>query len=387
MRLAIVGPLHPLRGGIALHTAEMASAARARGHEVRVLSYSRLYPKAFFPGRSQLDPDPDSAAGAAVERAALLDSCLPWTWPRAAAWLAAWAPDVVVLQRWHPFFAPALATVAARLRAQGTRVVWMVHNARPHEGRAAPWRPLLKLGIRADDACLTHAESELAALRELGVRAVLRRTTHPAPATLASPADPVAARRTLRIPDDEVVFLFFGYVRGYKGVDVLLDALRRLAVQGPPWRAIIAGEWYIDRAAADRAVADPPLAGRVELVDRYLSAEDAARYFAAATVVVLPYRSGTQSGVVPLAYAYGRGVITTRVGGLAEAVRVGESGVLVPPEDPEALAAALEDVRRGRRFATQAIARALARCGWGEFVAVLEDVAAPAPLRSPSPAP
>jgi glycosyltransferase involved in cell wall biosynthesis len=379
VRLAIAGPIHPLRGGIALHTAEMATAAAARGHQVRVLSYARLYPAAFFPGRSQLDPEPEAAATAALERAALLDSCAPWTWPRAAAWLADWSPDLVVLQRWHPFFAPALATVAARSRRRGARIAWMVHNARPHEGGGALWRPLLTLGIQGGDVCLTHAESEIAALRELGVRAGLRRTTHPAPATIAKVVDAGSARRALGLPADEVVFLFFGYVREYKGVDVLLDALGRLAPEGPPWRAIIAGEWYVDRAAADRAVARPPLAGRVEIVDRYLSSEDAARHLAAATVLVLPYRSGTQSGVVPLAYAHGRGVITTQVGGLAEAVRAGESGLLVPPENAAALAEALEEVRRGRRFSAAAIAAAHARCGWDEFVDVLEDVSRPSP--------
>lgn len=377
MRLAIVGPLHPLRGGIALHGAEMAIAARRRGHEVRVLSYARLYPTIFFPGRTQLDPDPEPALLQGIERAALLDSCLPWTWRRAAGWLAKAAPDVVVLQRWHPFFAPALATVAAHLRRRGTRVVWMVHNARPHEGRPGPWRPLLTLGLAPEDHCLTHAGSERDALRALGVRSDVRHVAHPAPAALTvERADPVAARRALGIADDEVVFLFLGYVREYKGVDVLLDALARLAPDGPRWRAIVAGEWYVDRAAADRAIARPPLAGRVVLDDRYLPVTDVARDLAAATVVVLPYRSGTQSGVVPLAYAHGRGVITTRVGGLAEAVRDGESGLLVPPADPVALAAVLERVRHGLRFSADALAAARARAGWDALVAVLEEIAA-----------
>lgn len=377
MRLAIVGPMHPLRGGIALHTAEMAVAARARGHAVRVLSFARMYPGVLFPGRTQLDLDAEPEASAAVERAALIDTCVPWTWPRAADWLTAWNPDLVVLQRWHPFFAPALATVAARLRRRGARVVWMVHNARPHEGWASAWRPLLTLGLQPGDVCLTHAESEVAALRTLGVRATLRCATHPAP-TMAprEQVDAAAARRALALSESEVLFLFFGYVRHYKGVDVLLEALARLAPEGPPWRAIVAGEWYIDRDAADRITSRPPLAGRVALLDRYLPSAEAARLLAAATVVVLPYRSGTQSGVVPLAYAHGRGVVTTRVGGLMEAVASGATGLLVPPEDPAALAAALEQIRRGLRFSPEAIARALARCGWDEFVAVLEDVAA-----------
>ena len=376
MRLAIVGPLHPLRGGIALHGAEMAVAARAAGHDVRVLSYARLYPAIAFPGRTQLDPDPEPEALRPIDRAALLDSCAPWTWARAAQWLAEWRPDVVVLQRWHPFFAPALATIARRLRRRGVRVVWMVHNALPHEGSPLLWRPLAKLGYVAGDVCLTHAGSELRALTGLGVRASVRHVPHPAPAAMtiarASEGD---ARRTLGLADGEVLFLFTGYVREYKGVDVLLDALARLEPAGPPWRAVVAGEWYVDRSTADRQVAASPLAGRVRIDDRYLPVADVARYLAAATVVVLPYRSGTQSGVVPLAYAHGRGVVTSRVGGLAEAVRDGETGLLVPPDDAVALAAALERVRRGQRFSPRAIADMHERCSWSAFVRALEDVA------------
>lgn len=377
MRLAIVGPLHPLRGGIALHGAEMAIAARAAGHEVRVLTYARLYPALVFPGRTQLDPDPEPATLAPVERAPLIDSCAPWTWRRAAAWLRSWRPDVVVLQRWHPFFAPALATVARALRRRGVRVVWMVHNALPHEGHPLVWRPLATLGYATEDLCLTHAGSELRVLEDLRVRAGIRHVPHPAPAAMtAARAAQAEARATLGLAEDEVLFLFVGYVREYKGVDVLLDALARLDPAGPRWRALIAGEWYVDRAAADRAIAAPALAGRVRIDDRYLPVADVARYLAAATVVVLPYRSGTQSGVVPLAYAHGRGVVTTRVGGLAEAVREGQTGLLVPPDDPVALAAALERVRRGLRFRDDAIAEMHRRCGWAGFVRVLEDVAA-----------
>jgi len=326
--------------------------------------------------RTQLDPDPEPAALCAIERGALLDSCAPASWRHAARWLASWRPDVVLVQRWHPFFAPALATVARTLRRRGVRVVWMVHNALPHEGSALAWRPLARLGYAARDVCLTHAASELRALEALGARCEIRRVPHPAPAatTVARVAES-RARAELGLAEGEVLFVFVGYVREYKGVDVLLEALARLGESGPRWRAVIAGEWYVDRTAADRAVAAPPLAGRVRIDDRYLPAEDVARYLAAATVVVLPYRSGTQSGVVPLAYAHGRGVVTTRVGGLDEAVREGETGLLVAPGDPSALADALERVRQGLRFSPAAIDAMREGAGWAAFVRLLEQIA------------
>ena len=139
-------------------------------------------------------------------------------------------------------------------------------------------------------------------------------------------------------------------MRPYKGVDLLLDALSRLEAAGPPWRAIVAGEWYVDRASADARVARPPLAGRVHIVDRYVPDDEAAELFAACDVVVLPYRDATQSGVVPLAWAHGRPVVTTAVGGLPDAVEDGATGLLVAPGDPAALAEALERIRRGFPF-------------------------------------
>ena len=121
---------------------------------------------------------------------------------------------MVVLQRWHPFFAPALASVARVLRRRGVRVVWMVHNALPHEGNPLVWRPLARLGYAAGDICLTHAGTELRALEELGVRAQLRHVPHPAPAAMtAARVSRHEARRALGIADDDVLFLFTGYVR------------------------------------------------------------------------------------------------------------------------------------------------------------------------------
>ncbi len=356
-RFALVGPIHPLRGGIAQHSAGIVAAARARGHDVHVFSYRRQYPKLLFPGRTQLDPDapPPEVAGLTT---APIDSLRPSTWWETGGAIRDRHPDVVLLQRWHPFFAPALATIAGRVRG-ASRVAWMVHNARPHEDRV-PWGRLRTLGYRGEDVCFVHAAAEEEALRALGVGCEVRRLAMPAPATVAV-ADEARARRRLGVEEDEVVFLFFGHVRAYKGVDVLVDALSRLEPAGPRWRAIIAGEWYVDRSSVDEALARAGLGARVHVDDRFVPLAEVGDYFAVATAVVLPYRSGTQSAVVPLAYAYGRPVVTTRVGGLPEAVLEGETGLIVPPDDAASLASALESIRAGRRFAAEALALARAR--------------------------
>ncbi|MFM7736656.1 MAG: glycosyltransferase [Alphaproteobacteria bacterium] len=375
MRLAIVGPAPPWRGGIALHTAEMAAAARAGGHETLVASFTRLYPSLLFPGTSQLEPGAAPPSTDDPDATPLLDSLDPLSWRRTGAAVADFRPDMVVLQRWHPFFQAALAAVARAARRAGARVAWMVHNAEPHEGVPFPAK-LATLGFRDGDAFLVHAASEARSLATLGVRAPVAVLRHPVPVRNVQRRERAAARIFLRVPEDEILFLFFGYVRPYKGVDLLFDALARLAPAGPPWRAIVAGEWYVDRASADARVARPPLAGRVHLVDRYVPDAEAADLFAASDVVVLPYRDGTQSGVVPLAWAHGRPVVTTAVGGLPEAVDDGATGLLVPPGDARALADALERVRHGLRFDPTRIDEAVARAGWREFVVALEGIAA-----------
>ncbi|MDG2305481.1 MAG: glycosyltransferase [Candidatus Binatia bacterium] len=369
-RIAIVGPVHPLRGGIAQHTTGILREARSRNHDVRVLSYRRQYPDILFPGRTQLDPGaapPETSHGVSSP----IDSLAPWTWYRAAAEAAAFEPDLVLLQRWHPFFAPPLAVIARRLRGRA-RVAWMVHNARPHED-GVPWGPLLRFGLHDGDLCLVHAEAEAEALRALGVRAGVRRVPMPTPSEV-SRVDASEARARLGFSQGEIVFLFFGHVRRYKGVEVLLEALARLPADGPPWRAVLAGEWYVDRGPSDALISKAGLGDRVRIDDRFVAAAEVDEYFGAATIAVLPYVSGTQSAVVPLAYAYGRPVVTTRVGGLAEAVVEGETGRLVAPGDVDALAAALEDVRNGQCFSAEAIGRAHGAASFSGLVDELEAI-------------
>ncbi|MEO2167341.1 MAG: glycosyltransferase family 4 protein, partial [bacterium] len=350
-------------GGIALHTARFATALRAEGHAVRVVSWRRQYPAALFPGRSQIDPgEPVCDLGTPLPEA-LLDSLSPRSWGRAAHALAAWQPEFVVIQRWHPFFAPALAWVARRLRQCGAQVVWMVHNARPHEGPAGLWGPLLRLGYAGEDLCLTHAASEAGALRGLGVHAEVRTIPHPAPAA-APRLDSAAARARQGLPTGGIVFLFFGYVRPYKGVELLIEALALLADRPEPWTAVIAGEWYMDRAPTQRALAADCLTERVRILDRFLPEDEVAELFAAASVVVLPYRSGTQSGVVPQAFAHGRPVVVTQVGGVADNVQDGATGFVVPPDEARALAEALGRILDGARFSAAAIEAAHGKASW-----------------------
>jgi glycosyltransferase involved in cell wall biosynthesis len=334
VRIAVVGPLAPWRGGLAQYLALLGEALATRA-EVRGVTFTRQYPDLLFPGRTQFD--------AAAERprfpvAALLDSIGPWTWRRTAAHLERFAPGAVILKWWMPFFAPSFASSVGPLRRRGTRVVLVCDNLVPHErrpldGAFTAWM------MRNSDGYLVMSESVERDLARLKPGAPHRRILHPLYAQFdRGRFDRASARAWLGLGADEEVALCFGYVRRYKGLDTLLRAWPAVRACRPRATVVVAGEAYEDTApyeALARAAGGEPA---VRLRLRYAPDEEVEALFKAADVVVLPYRSATQSGVTHVAYALGVPVITTDVGGLAETVRPGVTGLVCPPEDPAALA-------------------------------------------------
>ena len=339
MRIALVGPLAPWRGGLAQYLALLGEEL-ARRAEVRAVTFTRQYPGLLFPGGSQLDP---AAARPDFPVAALLDSIGPLSWRRTAAHLERFAPGVVILKWWMPFFAPSFASSVGPLRRHGTRVVLVCDNLLPHESRPFD-RELTRWMLRNSDGYLVMSESVERDLAALKPGAPCRRVPHPLYAQFdRGRFTRAAARARLGLGAGDEVVLFFGYVRRYKGLDTLLEAWPAVRAQRPA-TLVVAGDFYEDPApyrALVAAAAGAGGLGAVRLREGYQSDEDVEALFRAADVVVLPYRSATQSGVTHVAYALGVPVITTDVGGLAETVRPGETGLVVPPEDPAALAAAI----------------------------------------------
>ncbi len=335
MRIALVGPLAPWRGGLAQYLALLGEALASRA-EVRAVTFTRQYPGFLFPGRSQLDPE---AARPSFPVEPLLDSIGPLTWRRTAEHLERFAPGAVLLKWWMPFFAPAFASSVGPLRRRGTRVVLVCDNLLPHERRPLD-RELTTWMLRNSDGYLVMSESVERDLAALKRGAPFRRVPHPLYAQFdRGRFTRQSARAHLGLQPDAEVAVFFGYVRRYKGLDTLLEAWplvrsRRAAT------LLVAGDFYEDPAPY-RALAAAAGPEAVRLREEYLPDAEVEALFKAADVVVLPYRSATQSGVTHVAYALGVPVITTDVGGLAETVVPGESGLVVPPGDPAALAAAI----------------------------------------------
>jgi D-inositol-3-phosphate glycosyltransferase len=374
MRIALLGPLAPWRGGLAQYLALLGEALMANA-EVRGVTFTRQYPGFLFPGETQLDP---AATRPRFPVESLLDSIAPWSWRKTAAHLERFAPGAVILKWWVPFFAPAFASSVGPLRRRGTRVVLVCDNLVPHEhrpmdGAFTSWM------LRNSDGYLVMSESVERDLERLKPGAPRRRVAHPFYAQFdRGRFTRESARRRLGL--DGEVALFFGYVRPYKGLDTLLEAWPRVRGRRPV-TLVVAGEFYEDPAPYRRLAAAAGGEPAVRLLERYIPDDEVEALFKAADVVVLPYRTATQSGVTHAAYALGCPVITTDVGGLGETVKEGVTGLVTRREDPEALAAALlrffeQGLGPGLRAGVAALAHthsweALA----GETVALVDSLA------------
>jgi glycosyltransferase involved in cell wall biosynthesis len=371
MRLALIGPTYPYRGGIAQYTACLYTALLREGHEVLVVSFKRLYPSLLFPGSSQTD---SSACPIQVPHEALLDSISPRSWSLTSRRLAEWKPDAVVAQWWHPFFGPAYAGVISRLRRRtSVPAVFLCHNVFPHERPPIPGIDrLLAWSVRRTfrhvNGFLAHSEELVNQIRELRKGAVVRRIFHP-----VYDFFPRAGSR--RIPGDRPRLLFFGNVRRYKGLEVFIKALG-IVKQEMGFEATVAGEFYMDGTPLKT------LAGRLGLNDclvwrdHYIPNEEVPAIFEQADLVVLPYIEATQSGVVPLAYRFGVPVVASDVGGLAEVVQDGRTGYLVPSGNPEALARRIvQYFREERRDEFEGnIEHFREQLNWGQVVRTLVEV-------------
>jgi glycosyltransferase involved in cell wall biosynthesis len=341
-----------------------------------MISFRRLYPGLLFPGTTQFDRSAE-AIRPPVEAEPLLDSLNPITWRAAGMRLRALAPEVLIVPWWHPFFGPCLGT-AARVARRGPgapKRIFLCHNVEPHEGTPLD-RALAGYALGAADGFLIHAQAEAERLRHRARGRPVR--VHPLPTLeVFSERRPSREEARAALGVEGRTILFFGYVRPYKGLADLLEALR--LARPDAWDLLlVVGEFYEPRARYRPLLDDPRLRDKVRVVDRYVANEEVASYFAAADVAALPYRSATGSGIVQIAYGAGLPVLATRTGGLTDVVEDGASGLLVPPGDPAAMARAVErffDEGLAPAF-REGVARVRRRFEWGGLVGALESLAA-----------
>ncbi|MEO5377085.1 MAG: glycosyltransferase [Magnetococcus sp. DMHC-6] len=340
MRIAVVGLAAPFRGGIAHYTARLCQAL-AVGHTVVLFGLKKQYPHFLFPGTSQLDLASSWSPSFPYEQ--ILVPWSPVTWWRSWQRLRAFQPDFILFCCWHPFFAPAFGTLARLAFGLGEiPSVILCHNVRPHESHF--WDGLLlRYLYTSGRGFIVHANVERDRLRVWSGDHPVGVYPHPVYdhfAVSGLEGDRRMIRAQLGLSESHVV-LFFGYVRAYKGLGVLLDALLDPRLE-MAIHLLLVGEFYDDPALYQRQLKALTAQGRLTLVDRYVADSEVGRWFMAADLLVVPYLSASQSGVVQIARAFGLPVIASRVGGLPEVVRHGVDGWLVSPGDGEALMQALK---------------------------------------------
>ena len=331
-RIGLIGPVLPYRGGIAQYTTMLHRAMR-NCCEVVTVSLKRGYPKCVYPGRSCREPGYEDHLEEDVDY--ILDPLSPHSWPGACRVFEERRVTRVVVSWWAVVWWPCLMYMVWRLSRRGVGVIFLCHNVFDHEGSS--WKDLLsRIILSRRQFFMVHSRSDAAMLKKLAPDADIRIHDHPVCTHFPAPLTSLPKRGQLEL-------LFFGFVRPYKGVDILAEAMEIL--KGDDLFLTIAGEWWMsDPDLKSRLAASE----RIEVVDRYLSEDEVGRYFSRCDVVVLPYRKASGSGVVSLASHFGKPVIASGTGGLIDAVEGGVPGILFKPSDPVALADSIRSFLCGK---------------------------------------
>jgi glycosyltransferase involved in cell wall biosynthesis len=370
MKITIVGTAYPLRGGIAHYNALLAEALGTR-HTVETITFKRQYPSFLFPGKTQQET---GEAGSATPAPELVDSVNPFNWVSVGRRIRDAKPDLLIFKYWLPFFGPCFGTIARMARSNGhTKVLFICDNVLPHERR--PGDVLFtRYAFGAVDHFIVQSASVEKDLLAIHPGASYRFTAHPVYNIFGTPMPSAEARRALGITKPHVL-LFFGYIRKYKGLHVLLEAIHRLPASFP-LQTLVVGEFYDDETKYREQVKSLGLEDRVIILSDYVPNEKVREYFSAADAVVLPYLSATQSGIAQIAYNFDLPVIATDVGGLAEVVRHEVTGLIVPPDDPAALAASIQRYfteNLSERF-RPAVRTEKLKYTWENLVAAIEEL-------------
>lgn len=372
MRICLIGPTYPYRGGIAQHTTLLAKQLRQdEAIDLLLISFSKQYPRWLFPGKTDIDP---TEMPVQTDAEYLLNPLNPLSWWRTWRRVVRWQPDTVLFAWWHPFFAPAWATLTRTIRASrpAAKLLAICHNVMPHEDGTG-WRKtvirwLVKMTLAGFDGYILHSEREADILRELIPQAEVVVTPMPTYAEIGA-GNTAVPKNTLPLKPNIPLLLFCGFVRPYKGLDVLIDALP-LVLEQQPVQLLVVGEFWRDSYAETvQQLERLDLTAHVTILNEYVTDDLLAFYVQQADAVVLPYRSATQSAVVQLAFGHNKPVITTNVGGLGEVVTHYKTGLVVPPDDPSLLAQAIRTYfEQGLKSEFQEnIAGEYGRFSWAHF--------------------
>lgn len=338
MKIIIIGPVYPYKGGISHYTGLMAKQL-SKENDVQVVSFKKQYPKLLYK-KEQKDNQNDSFKYDNTKF--LLNTINPLSYIKTARYLKKEKPDLLIFKWWHPFFAPSYWLVLKRLGKKKPKTVFLCHNVLPHE-KFPFQKSLTKAVLKKGDAYIVHSELEEANLKLLIKNPVYKKIPL-ATFNLFSLTDisKKEARNSLNLKQEDKIMLFFGFIREYKGLKHLIRAMPQIVSSFSDIKLLIVGEFFEgNKNEYLELIKSTGCENSIILYDGYIPDKEVEKYFKACDVVVLPYESATQSGIVQIAYSFNKPVIATSVGGLPEVVIDSKTGYLVPPCDSKSLTDAI----------------------------------------------
>lgn len=329
--ITIIGPAHPLRGGLASYNERLAKAFQQSGHQVNIYTFSLQYPGFLFPGTTQFSSEP---APTDVQIKVAINSINPINWIRVGNTIKSEKPDLIIVRYWLPFMGPCLGTILRIVkRNKHTNIICIADNIIPHEKRMGD-NAFTRYFIKPIDGFITMSQKVLNDLKIFNINKPAKFVAHPLYDNFGNKISQLEARKQIGIEKDGNIVLFFGFIRQYKGLDLLFEAIKLInenANKIHPIKFLIAGEFYEDRTAYDEQIKKLGIEDSLILRTDFIPDSEVKFYLCASDVVIQPYKNATQSGVTPLAYHFEIPMIVTNVGGLPALVPDQKVGLIAEP--------------------------------------------------------
>jgi len=333
-KIVIIGPAFPLRGGLATFNERLAKELDSKNYQVIIYTFSLQYPSFLFPGTTQFS---NGKSPKYLDIRVVINSINPFNWIKVGIDLKKLKPELLIVRYWLPFMGPALGTIIRiNKRNNYTKAICIADNIIPHEKRIGD-NAFTKYFVKPIDAFVTMSEMVLKDLKSMGNKKPAIQIPHPLYDNFGSEVSKIDARTFLKLPNDTKIMLFFGFIRKYKGLDILLEAMADKRIKNCGIKLLVAGEFYQDSKPYLDLIEHLGIKENILLHTNFISDEEVKYYCCASDVIVQPYRNATQSGVTPLAYHFNKPMIVTNVGGLAKMVIDCKTGLIAEP-NPDSLA-------------------------------------------------
>jgi D-inositol-3-phosphate glycosyltransferase len=372
MKIISIGPAYPYRGGLASFNDRLAQQFSDEGHNIEIITFSLQYPRILFPGKTQYTDGP-SPQGIKITRK--LNSINPLNWIAVGLKIKREKPDILLVRFWLPFMAPCFGTIARIASSNGfTKVICIFDNVIPHEKRMGD-KVLTKYFTKSIDSAIVMSQTVLDDLKIFNSKIPIKLSPHPLFDSYGSLISRKEALATLNLDSVNSYLLFFGFIRAYKGLDLLIEAFSDERLRRRNLKLIVAGEFYEDDSPYLALIKKYKLENDIILYDHFIKDDEVAIFFSAADLVVQPYKTATQSGVTQIAYYFEKPMLVTDVGGLSEIVADGKCGYVVKPE-PEKIADAIFDYFGNDRSSefTAGVKREKEKFSWEKMTASIMEV-------------